>query len=197
MEIWIDTHGLSPNPSLWEGRQQAALHVVHESEVVSDVYVSPPQRGGLRGSALATKSVPTRSKPTFTKQEILNRWLVCRGRYLPYNPANKAKAKILRKNMTLHEKIMWNRLRKQEYRVLRQHTIDHYITDFYIASAWLVIEIDGDSHTTEDWIQYDTERTKILELYWLKVIRFANDDVIEKFEDICQEIDNRVWKRSL
>jgi very-short-patch-repair endonuclease len=45
--------------------------------------------------------------------------------------------------MTLEEKKLRNQfLKQQEYRVLRQKPIDHYIVDFYIADAKLVIEVD-------------------------------------------------------
>jgi len=90
---------------------------------------------------------------------------------------------------------MWKWIRKQDFRVLRQHPIDHYIVDFYIASAGLVIEIDGDSHFTEDAKMYDQHRTDLLEIYGLKVIRFANDAVVEAFDEICNKILKAVDER--
>ncbi|WP_445299461.1 MULTISPECIES: endonuclease domain-containing protein, partial [unclassified Microcoleus] len=38
---------------------------------------------------------------------------------------------------------------KFPFRVLRQRPIDNFIVDFYCAALLLVIEIDGESHFTE------------------------------------------------
>lgn len=67
-------------------------------------------------------------------------------------------------------------------KVLRQQPIDNYIVDFYIASVKLVIEIDGDSHYTDEAIAYDHQRTRDLEQYGLYVMRFTNTDVYTNFE---------------
>jgi very-short-patch-repair endonuclease len=77
--------------------------------------------------------------------------------------------------MTVAEKKIWySYLRSFPFRVLRQKPIDNFIVDFYCAKLKLVIEIDGDSHYTNEGREYDIERTKILAGYGLKVIRFSN-----------------------
>ncbi len=38
-----------------------------------------------------------------------------------------------------------------------------FIVDFYCAALKLVIEVDGESHLTEQGKQYDAQRTRILE----------------------------------
>jgi very-short-patch-repair endonuclease len=82
--------------------------------------------------------------------------------------------------MTKAERKMWYDLfAYQSYKVCRQQPIDHYIVDFYIASANLVIEIDGDSHYTDDAIEYDIYRTEILAIYGLRVMRFTNAEVLD------------------
>lgn len=58
----------------------------------------------------------------------------------------------------------------------------------YCAALKLVIEIDGDTHATEDGRRYDQERTRVLEGYGLRVVRFSNDDVLHHFEAVCQQI---------
>ena len=104
---------------------------------------------------------------------------------LPYNPKLKERARELRKHMTNAENYIWNNLlKKLPFRVLRQKPIDNFIVDFYCAKLKLVIEIDGDEHFAESGIEYDRERTAILESYGLNVIRFNNDEVIQSFEKI-------------
>jgi len=71
--------------------------------------------------------------------------------HLPYNTALVARAKELRKNMTLAEKKLWySYLKNFKFKVLRQRPIDHFIVDFYCPSLKLVIEIDGDTHFTDE-----------------------------------------------
>jgi very-short-patch-repair endonuclease len=73
-------------------------------------------------------------------------------------------------------------------RVLRQRPIDNFIVDFYCASLKLVIEIDGESHFTQQGKDYDEERTRILEGYGITVVRFTNVDVLQNFEGVCREL---------
>ncbi|MEK7354081.1 MAG: DUF559 domain-containing protein, partial [Chloroflexota bacterium] len=55
-----------------------------------------------------------------------------------------------------------------------------------------VIEIDGDTHYTDEEKTYDNCRTLVLESYGLMVIRFTNVDVLESFEGVCYEIDKLI-----
>jgi very-short-patch-repair endonuclease len=111
--------------------------------------------------------------------------------YLPYDVALVPRAKELRKNMTAAEKKLWyGYLRTFRFKVLRQRPIDHFIVDFYCPSLKLVIEIDGDSHFTEDGKASDQERTQILEGYGLKVLRFTNQNVMQNFKQVCTVIQS-------
>ncbi|BDA69625.1 hypothetical protein CAL7716_037910 [Calothrix sp. PCC 7716] len=115
------------------------------------------------------------------------------GYYLPYNPELKQTARELRQNQTPAEKKLWNNYFKTfKYRVVRQRPIDYFIVDFYCAALKLVIEVDGESHFTNDSIAYDLERTQLLEGYGLKVIRFTNDEVMKTFEGVCARIEELV-----
>jgi very-short-patch-repair endonuclease len=92
--------------------------------------------------------------------------------------------------MTPAEKKLWySYLRDFNFRVLRQKPINNFIVDFYCAKLKLVIEIDGDSHFTNDGKDYDQERTQILEGYGLRVMRFTNDEVLKDFAGVCQRIE--------
>ena len=111
--------------------------------------------------------------------------------HLPYNPKLIEKAKELRKNMTPAEKKLWNNyLKTLKTRFLRQKPIDNFIVDFYCAKLKLVIEIDGETHFTDEAKIYDSQRTLILQGYELQVIRFTNQQVFKNFEGVCEYIDN-------
>jgi len=110
--------------------------------------------------------------------------------HLPYNPELIARAKELRKNMTPAEKKLWyGDLRTFKFRVFRQRPINHFIVDFYCAALKLVIEIDGDSHFTETAQIRDLKRTEILKGYELTVMRFTNQEVLNNFDTVCEQID--------
>jgi len=99
------------------------------------------------------------------------------------------RAREMRSNMTEPEKRIWyNCLRQLPQRFRRQRPFGPYIVDFYCASLKLVIEIDGDSHATEDAMAYDAERTAFLEGLGLQVIRFSNRDVMENLEGVFEKL---------
>ena len=65
--------------------------------------------------------------------------------------------------------------------------IDPFICDFVSRSLKLIIEIDGGQH---DWnAEADQRRTNFLEAQGYKVIRFWNNDVIERIEGVVLEIE--------
>ena len=111
------------------------------------------------------------------------------GGFLPYNPQLVARAREMRKNPTPAERKLWyGFLRTFKYRVLRQRPIDNFIVDFYCPRLGLVIEVDGDSHYTEESMQNDSARTAVLEGYGLRVLRFSNHEVMENFEAVCDAV---------
>lgn len=113
--------------------------------------------------------------------------------HLPYNRHLVEKAKELRKNMTPAEKKLWyGYLRTFKFRVLRQRPIDNFIVDFFCAQLKLVIEVDGESHFTDEGKDYDCERTQILESYGLNVLRFTNDEVLQDWEGVCRRIEESI-----
>ena len=89
-------------------------------------------------------------------------------------------ARLLRKNATKQERILWQILRNsnlKNYKFKRQHPIGNYIVDFVCKEKMLVIELDGGQHNQQNEILYDNERTKYLESRGFKVLRFWNNDV--------------------
>ena len=123
--------------------------------------------------------------------------LISRGGCLAYNPKLKERAREMRRNMTEAEKKIWNHfLRNHELTFHRQKPINHFIVDFYCSASQLVIEIDGEAHFTEEGKIKDMERTTELEGYGLKVLRFTNQEVIEKFDYVCKKIDEEIQRRN-
>jgi very-short-patch-repair endonuclease len=105
-------------------------------------------------------------------------------------------AHILRRNMTTHECLLWEKLKMKQIsglRFRRQHPIDIFIADFYCHEAKLVVEIDGEIHLTRK--DYDVGRTAEMEKYGILVIRFDNLEVENNIEDVIKRIENVVQRR--
>ena len=113
-----------------------------------------------------------------------------------YNSQHKETARDLRKNMTRQEKHLWyDFLCKYPVKWVRQRPIDSFIVDFYCFKAKLVIEIDGSQHYSEQGLEYDKERTEILQKYSLEVMRFTNAEIDKEFPAVCEAIDKKVKER--
>ena len=109
----------------------------------------------------------------------------------------RKRARELRKNMTKEENILWYRfLRKYPIQFKRQVPIGPYIVDFYCFRAGIVIELDGSGHYESDALMYDQKRTEYLrEKQNLKVLRFTNLEVLQRFEEVCDQIHREVERR--
>ncbi len=97
--------------------------------------------------------------------------------------------------MTAAERKLWFEfLRGHRLRWLRQKPLGNYIVDFYCSEKQLVIEVDGDSHFTDDAQEYDARRTEFLNAHRLRVLRCSNNDVLERFEALCGRIEEAFGK---
>ena len=108
---------------------------------------------------------------------------------IPYNKNLVENAKNLRKNMTPEEKHLWyDFLKKIPFNVRRQHNIENYIVDFYIAKKKIVIELDGIQHTSEEHRDADKKRDSELSKWGITVLRYSNKDVNENFRSVASDI---------
>lgn len=109
----------------------------------------------------------------------------------PYKPHLPPLARQLRNNMTEAEKMLWQRLRRQQIcgvHFYRQKPLANYIVDFYCAAAKLIIELDGAQHQEASAIAYDKQRTDILNALGLQVIRFDNRQVLCHLDEVIDVI---------
>jgi len=81
---------------------------------------------------------------------------------------------------------MWQFLRKNKYKFVRQKPIFRFILDFYCRKLLLAIEIDGDSHNKKK--NYDLERDNYLKAVNIKTIRFTNDEVLNNFNIVFKRL---------
>ncbi|WP_071590732.1 endonuclease domain-containing protein [Synechococcus sp. PCC 7336] len=106
-------------------------------------------------------------------------------------------AKQLRKKLTPAEACLWQALRNRQLRGLRfrrQHPIDRFIADFYCPACKLAIEVDGAVH--DDRTEVDAARTQAMEAYGCRVIRFANQQVLNDLDAVLDAIYRAATSRS-
>lgn len=109
----------------------------------------------------------------------------------------KKYAQALRKNQTREEGLLWYCfLSRYPLRFRRQYIIGNFIVDFYCHKAGLVIELDGSQHYDPQKMEYDRKRTEYLESQGLKVLRFTNTDIQQRFRGVCEAIDIAVKERT-
>lgn len=100
-------------------------------------------------------------------------------------------ARILRKNSTPQEKILWQILRNHNfygYEIRRQSPIGNYIVDFVCRKKKIIIEIDGGQHNKPENIEYDKKRTEYLEQKGYKIIRFWNNEITKNIDGVYKKL---------
>lgn len=115
---------------------------------------------------------------------------------IPYNPKLKERARELRQNMTPGEIVLWQRLKGKQvegYDFDRQRPIDQFIVDFYCKKLRLAIEVDGTSHDSDEAQQRDVERQARLEAFGVRFLRFRDEAVRHRTDDVVAVI--RTWIR--
>ena len=102
---------------------------------------------------------------------------------------NHVRAKVLRKNFTDTERVLWKHLRAKKmegYKFRRQEPVGSYIVDFVCHEKRIVIEVDGGQHATER--EKDKERDEWLKGQGYKVLRFWNNKVLANIEGVLEVI---------
>jgi len=99
-------------------------------------------------------------------------------------------ARILRKNETLAEQRLWERLNNKQlgYKFRRQHPIWIFIADFYCHQLKHVIEVDGDIHLSPEQREYDIGREEEIEQFDIRIIRFTNEEVLGDIDKVIEQI---------
>src|SRR5260221_1698129 len=108
------------------------------------------------------------------------------------SPNAIACARQLRRDMTWPEKLIWSRVKAQQFIRLKfhkQHPIGPFVVDFYCATAALVVEIDGESHKD---MNADGTRQRYLEELGIKIVRYSNDEVLKELDWVMGDLARRL-----
>ena len=102
-----------------------------------------------------------------------------------------ARARELRRKLTLPEGLLWIALRGRKLaglRFRRQHPVGPYILDFYCEVVRLAVEVDGQGHEQPDQIAHDHRRTAWLEARGMTVLRIPAREVLGNFNGVLASI---------
>jgi len=95
----------------------------------------------------------------------------------------------LRQTQTDAEARLWQHLRDRRlsgHKFRRQHKVEAFVVDLVCMDAMLVVEVEGGQHA--DRMTQDAARTAALEALGYRVIRFWNDDVLIRTDDVLTEV---------
>jgi very-short-patch-repair endonuclease len=104
-------------------------------------------------------------------------------------------AKILRKQQTFVENILWRRLRSRQIegtKFRRQQPIGEFIVDFVSFEKNMIIELDGGQHAIEK--DKDQKRDQYLRGRGFEVLRFWNNEVLENIDGVMETIRLRCMR---
>ena len=108
-------------------------------------------------------------------------------------------SRLLRKNDTWAERLVWSWLRDRrfsDYKFRRQHSFGPHVLDFFCLEAWLNIELDGSQHGFPEQKQRDADRDAWLEQRGIKVLRFWNSRLRREKDAIRDTIWRTLQERA-
>ncbi len=95
--------------------------------------------------------------------------------------------------MTKAEACLWKFVLKAKqmkgYQFRRQRPVLNYIADFMCKELKLVIEVDGLTHHCEETVVKDKMKEKELMKAGFRVLRFADDELLNQIEDVVRNIE--------
>jgi len=99
-------------------------------------------------------------------------------------------ARKLRREMTLPEGLLWQRLRGKQtgFKFRSQHPIGPYVVDFYCSSARLVVEVDGRAHDNAGRIERDRARDRFLIERGYEVLHLPAADILRDLDSAIAAI---------
>lgn len=105
-------------------------------------------------------------------------------------PEETPKRQQLRNEAPPAECLLWKHLRKEALGVKfrRQVSFDGYVVDFYCPQLKLALEIDGESHASDESQLYDAQRQAEIEVVGVRFLRFSNQDVYRYTTNVVEII---------
>lgn len=122
-----------------------------------------------------------------------------RNKIIPYQKNLKFLARQLRNNSTKAEFAFWQIVKNRQLGVQfhRQVPIDKFIVDFYCHEHLLAIELDGNSHFSDENKLKDSERDKILNKSGVEILRFTDSQIFDDTENVINSVKEKIIELDL
>ena len=106
------------------------------------------------------------------------------------------RARILRREMSLPEVLLWQSLRQRPngLKFRRQFPTDRITTDFACLGHRLIVEIDGEGHSFGDQPRRDAARDALLRRDGFDIMRVAAKDVLRDLDSVVTGIVARCFE---
>ena len=167
------------------------------TELIGDLFDSPPESGGVRGGLnTLTQSDIRLFRPPLTPPDSgggggskgLNTSYISKR----HNQQEQTLLrKTLRNNATAPEALLWMKLKGKQIDGLkfrRQFGVGPYVIDFYCPELRLGIELDGEIHNRFDTEMHDNIRTAFLRENRITLLRYKNEVVYQNVDAIVEDI---------
>jgi very-short-patch-repair endonuclease len=99
-----------------------------------------------------------------------------------------ARGRALRRDATRAEQRLWGVVRNRQVegaKFRRQHPVGRFVVDFACVEVRVVLEVDGGQHAD---CGADVARSAWLAAQGWVVVRFWNDDVVERLDGVAERI---------
>jgi very-short-patch-repair endonuclease len=96
------------------------------------------------------------------------------------------------------EIVLWSRLKSKAlngHKFRRQYSVGKFVIDFYCPRLKLAIEVDGDSHFSNESEPYDKVRRDFIESFGISFLRFTNKEIYENLGEVLAKIENCVQEK--
>ena len=110
----------------------------------------------------------------------------------PIGDFKRKTANLLRANATTAEQVLWGHVRSLQVRgrhSRRQVAIGPYVADFACLAERVIIGADGSQHGSDINSRRDEIRTRWLHWEGWRVVRFWNNDVLNRTGAVLEAID--------
>ena len=100
------------------------------------------------------------------------------------------RARGLRREMSLPERLLWRELRKRpnDLKFRKQHPAGPYSADFFCHQARLVVEIDGEAHERGDRSERDSRRDSWFAERHFRTLRIPASEVLNNLDGVVRWI---------
>jgi very-short-patch-repair endonuclease len=108
-----------------------------------------------------------------------------------HQPWKSNRSRALRSRSSSASDKMWSELRDRQlggFKFVREHPIGPFFVDFCCRVEKVVVEIDGDTHSTADEVATDLAREAYLREHGFRIFRAHNGEVYENLDGVCDAL---------